>query len=92
MDGDASEVSIQDLDLASMKPRSDLQVKLADAFSDRLGALNRPSRPVKDSQQPVAGGLDLSSTESDKLTSGNQEMILQQGVPAPVTELRETHG
>ena len=70
MHGDAADVSVQDLHLASMESGSDLDAELANRVPNRVGAADRPSWPVKGREEPIAGGLDLSSSVAAEFAPG----------------------
>src|SRR5262249_53081338 len=84
VDGDAADVATAQLDLACVQPHPHLDANRAHRVADGTGTAHRSSRPVKGSQEPVAGGLDFSAAEAFQFGAGEAVVGHQQLRPSPI--------
>src|SRR5439155_24867411 len=84
--GDPGDLAVEQLALARVQAGSHLDSQCADSFDDRLGAADRPCRPVEAGQEAVAGGVDLAAAEADELAADELVVALEQLAPGAVAE------
>src|SRR5690348_15676970 len=92
MDGDPAQLRLDALALARVHSGPDLDAELGRARVNRLCAPDRARGAVEGRHEPVAGGVDLVSTESQELAPHGRVMILQEVAPAAVAERRRLLG
>src|SRR5262249_6740552 len=84
VDGKATDVVTAQLDLAGVKPAAHADTDRPDTVADGAGAAHRSARPIKDSQEAVAGRLDFSAAETFEFGAGDAVVGGQQLRPSPV--------
>src|SRR5207237_8960638 len=80
VDGDPTDLGTDDLDLAHVDPRSDLDAEALDVADDLLGAPDGLGRLVERGEEPVAGGVDLPpavllETATDERVVGVDDLV-----------------
>ena len=86
VDRQAADVVADDLDLAGVDRRPDLEVERRGHRSHRLRAGERPGRRVEPGEKAVAGRLDLDALELLDRAPGGLVVIRQERMPAVVAE------
>jgi hypothetical protein len=70
VDGDAADIVTVEFDLAGVQPYSYMDADGAHGVADGTGAAHSSAGPVKDGQEPVARGFDLSTPEAFEFGAG----------------------
>jgi hypothetical protein len=70
MDGDASDIGADQLDLPDVHACTEVEAFPVRRSADCCGALQRLCRPGEGGQEPVAGGFDLAATKPLYLRPG----------------------
>ena len=86
VDGDPRHLPVQQLTLACVETRAHLQLQRVHVLDDRLRAPDRPRRPIEAREEPVAGGVDLTSPEPDELPPYQLVVTLQELVPSTISQ------
>jgi hypothetical protein len=92
VNGDAENISLGPLNLACMQAGADLDAKRDHGFGDRLGAMDRARRTIKQSHKSVAQRFHLVAPEADNFPSNRRIVGLQQFAPRPVSQFTCAHG
>ena len=92
VDGDAADVVTAQFDLARVQSHPHLDANGAHRVTDGTGTARRSSRPVKDSQEPVAGAGDFSAAEAFEFGAGEAVVGGQQLRPSPVAHAGDLVG
>ena len=66
-DGEASRLTVDDLALAGVQARPDVESEFGNCCNDRGGAAHRTRRPVEAREEAVTSRVDLASTKADEL-------------------------
>src|SRR6185312_6684925 len=90
--GQAGVVVADDLDLAGVHARPDLEADRADGAANRGGAPNRPGRAVERCEDAVPGAVDVTTAEAGELPGNGVVVCLQQLAPTAVAERRRPLG
>ena len=64
MNRDSGDLPIKDLALARVEAGAYFEPERLDAINDCLSATDRASRPIEAREKAVAGGIDLSPSET----------------------------
>jgi len=92
VDSDAPRLAVDQLALAAVQPRADLQVEVADGLSDREGTADRPCRAVEGGEEAVASGVHFLTAETTELRADGLVMLLQYSAPGAVAQLDRPRG
>ena len=87
VDGDPADVVADQLALAGVQARPDLQPERPDRLDDRARTADRPGRPVERRQEAVAGRLDLAAPEAGQLLPHDGDRGCPAVEPAAVSKL-----
>ena len=87
-DGEATRLTVDDLALAGVQARSDVESEFGHCRHDRVGAPHRTSRPVETREEAVTGGIDLAPTKADELLPDERVVALDEIAPARVAQFR----
>ena len=69
MDRDAARSVFADLDFADVNPDTDGETLAASKVLKGCGTLQRPCRPIKESEHSVSGRINLAAAEPAELTA-----------------------
>jgi hypothetical protein len=86
MHGNPANLLVDGLGLSGMHARPDRDAQLGDSRDDRLGGANRMGRLVKGGEEPVSGGIDLSTMEPVELSANRSVVSRHKPLPRPVPE------
>ena len=81
MNGDAEYIRFSPLHLAGMQAGADLDTKRGHGFGDRLGAMDRARRAIKQDQKSIAKGFHLTAPKAGNFPANGSIMRLQQFAP-----------
>jgi hypothetical protein len=87
VDRDSFHLVADELHLAGVHARPDIEAEVADGADRSMGTGDRARRAVERGEETVAGAPDLSAAVADELGADGGVMGLQQGARAAVTEL-----
>src|SRR5687768_1982775 len=88
--GDARELLADQLALARMDARTDLEVVLARAFDDSPRARDRPCGAVESTEEAVPGRVDLLATMNGQLPANVRVVAAHEISPRAVSECGRT--
>ena len=74
--GESCDLAFVELAFAYVDAGSQLEPDLGDTAQDRLGAADRPGRPVERREEAVAGGVALLDRGSGRARGGRQGVVL----------------
>jgi len=86
MHSNAADLLVGGLGLSGMQARPDRDAQFGDCRDDRFGGANRLGRLVKGGEEPVSGGIDLSTTEPVELSANRSVVSRHELLPRPVPE------
>jgi hypothetical protein len=86
VDGEPTDPLSPHLHLARMHAGPDRQPGTRQGIADRAGAADGTTWPVEGGQEPVAGGVDLVSTEPCQLVAHDGVVLIKERAPAGITE------
>ena len=86
VDGDAGDLAVDELALARVEPRADVEAEVAHSLDDRLGAADGACRPVEGRQEAVAHGVHLLAARPRELRPDERVVLLEQLTPGPVAD------
>src|SRR3974377_1035191 len=90
MDGNTAEIRPHHLDLARMKPCSNIDAQTGHLVTNGTRRSDGPSRTVEASQEPVAHPLDLVAVILLQLAADDFVVLVEEGTPAPVAQVGRT--
>jgi hypothetical protein len=77
VNGDTRQILADGLALPGVDAGTDRDLRMPEALNQRLPAADRPGRPVKASEEAIAGGGDLASAKALQQLA-NQAIVLLQ--------------
>jgi hypothetical protein len=84
VDGDPPDFSVQQFAFAGVQTGAELQPELTHGFGDRAGAADCARGAIEAGEEPVPGGIQLTSAETDELSADERVVLFEQLAPAPV--------
>lgn len=84
--GDTIDVVVRELDLACVQPHPDLDPEGTNGMGDGLGAVDRPSGPVKGDEKAVPGEPDLPSSVSREFPSCDVVVCADKVAPGAISK------
>jgi hypothetical protein len=86
VDGNPADLLAGSLGLSGMQAGPDGDPQLGDCRDNPIGGANRLRRLTKRSEEPVSGGIDLSTTEPAELSANRGVVGRNELPPGPVPE------
>ena len=86
MYGNSADLLVAGLGLSGVQARPDRDAQLGDRRDDRLGGANGLGRLVKGGEEPISGGVDLSTTEPVELSTNRSVVGRHKPLPRPVPQ------
>src|SRR5439155_4859158 len=86
VDGDAADSNAQDLDLAGVDARADVQLQALELGHDRERAANGAAGAVEGREEAVARVIHFLAAEAVELSADDLVVLAEEGSPAQVSE------
>src|SRR6266496_2083359 len=87
VDGDASDLAVNDIALAGVDPGADLDSKWPYRIDNCPGAADRPRWPIERSEEPITRGVHFLPPVAGQESTHHGVVSLDQVTPAPVAQI-----
>jgi hypothetical protein len=88
VDGDSGWLNADELALARMDAHPDVELEIAQAAANRVGAADGARRAVEGREEAVASGVDFTPAVASDLSTDNAVVLRQEIAPGAVAEFR----